>query len=830
MNRQTTEQHFEFEIEGMSCASCVSRIEHQLKKIVGVKDAEVNLTQAKAWVITTPELSADLLIERLGKAGYKAVLIPKQPYSELQLHVTNMSCASCVGRVERLLNKQAHIHNAQVNLATETATLHVDQDVQIETILAALNRAGYPATLPVHQAIEQPEITNSIRDKHALEQQTLKRDVYLASLLTLPVFIIEMGAHLIPAWHHWISHYIGLQHSWYFQFALCTLLLMTAGQRFYRSGIPALLRGAPDMNSLVALGTLAAYGYSVVATFASQWLPAQSVNVYYESAMMIISLILLGRYLESRAKGKTSQAIHHLLNLQPQHAHLVQADNIVDIPTIKLQRNDIVLIKPGERIPADGVVIQGNSYIDESMMTGEAVPIAKKATDNVIGGTVNQHGSLHVRISAIGQDMVLSQIVKMVEKAQGSKLPIQTLVDKITLWFVPVIMLLALLTFLMWYFLMPSASLSLAVVNAVAVLIIACPCAMGLATPTSIMVGTGRAAELGILFKHGEALQLLKDVKVIAFDKTGTLTQGKPVLTDFIVKQPEDQARYLQLAISLELKSEHPIAKALSQVAQQQNISPLPIEDFQALAGYGVQGSYQGQALHLGAQRFMQQLDLDIDEFFTDSQNLEQQGKTPLYFSINHQVKAVIAVADNIKAESKLAIQLLQQQGLQLAMISGDNHITAQHIAQQLGIQHVIAEVLPEQKVATLKQLKQQFGRIAFVGDGINDAPALAYADVGLAIGTGTDIAMESADIVLMSGNIQGVHHALALSQGIMRNIQQNLFWAFAYNIALIPVAMGILYPLTGWLLSPMFAAAAMAMSSVFVLTNALRLRHFQPH
>lgn len=831
MNSPTADQHFELEITGMSCASCVSRIERQLKKLEGVKAVDVNLALSKAWVVTTANVSADRLIQSLDKIGYNAILKPKVFATELQLNVSNMSCASCVGRVERLLNKQQYVHAAHVNLANETATLQVDSALEIEPILAILNRAGYPATvIKQTQNDTLADIYHSSTDKHNLEQSKLKKDFYFACVLALPVFIIEMGGHLVPSWHHWITHHIGLQNSWYFQFVLTSLVLFTSGQRFYRSGIPALLRGAPDMNALVAVGTLAAYGYSIIATFAADLLPPQSVTVYYESAIMIITLILLGRYLESRAKGKTSQAIYQLLNLQPQLAHRVVQEEIFDVNTSELQCNDIVIIKPGERIPTDGIVIKGTSYVDESMMTGEAFAITKNPTDMVIGGTVNQHGSLHVRVTAIGQATVLSQIIKMVEHAQSTKLPIQSLVDRVILWFVPTIMVLALLTFSVWYLFVPSAPLSLAVVNAVTVLIIACPCAMGLAIPTSIMVGTGRAAELGVLFKHGEALQRLKEVKVIAFDKTGTLTEGKPILTDFIVNDSENLEHYLKLAISLESSSEHPIAKALSHIAKQQNIAPVAIDNFQALAGYGVQGSSQKQDLHLGSKRFMQQLEINVDDFLAASQRLEQEGKTPLYFSVNHHAKAVFAVADKIKPESKHSIQQLQQQGFKIAMISGDNDSTAQHIAQQLGIQHVIAEVLPEQKVENLKKLKQRFGSIAFVGDGINDAPALAYADVGIAIGTGTDIAMESSDVVLMSGNIQGVRHAFALSQAIMRNIQQNLFWAFAYNIALIPVAMGILYPFTGWLLSPMFAAAAMAMSSVFVLSNALRLRQFKPH
>lgn len=813
---------FEFNIQGMSCASCSSRVERALYKLPEIKQANVNLATERAHIESDGDLDPQLIIQTIEKAGYQATLIlPKQQH--VTLDIEGMTCASCVGRVERLIKKNTFVSQVHVNLATESADIQFTQTANVAEILQSLEKAGYPAKQRQDQKAEV-----SISSKRQHEAEVLWREFLLSLIFTLPIFILEMGGHLVPVFHHWINATIGMQNSWLIQFTLCTLLLFTAGRRFYQLGLPALFRAAPDMNSLVAVGTLAAYLYSVVATFLPTWLPQSSHAVYYESAAVIITLILLGRYLEAKAKGKSSQAIEHLIGLQPKIAHLVIDQTVQDVPLDKLQRNDIVMIKPGEKIPFDGQVINGESYVDESMMTGESIAISKKIGDQVLGGTVNQHGSLHVEISAVGADTVLANIIHLIEQAQGGKLPIQALVDKVTLWFVPIVMFLAVLSFAIWYIISPADSaLSTALIHAVAVLIIACPCAMGLATPTSIMVGTGRAAALGVFFRHGEALQQLQDIKVIAFDKTGTLTQGKPTLTDFITQDDQSIDKLLQYAASLEAPSEHPIAYALNNALAEKNLPLLAIDNFKALAGFGVQGHIEQQAVYLGADRFMVSLGFNIDHFQQAAEQLTQQGKTPFYFAINQHVVAVLAVADQLKPESISAIQHLKQQGIQVAMISGDNRSTAEYIAKQLDIDHVVAEVLPHQKVETLTQLKQQHGNIAFVGDGINDAPALAHADVGIAIGTGTDVAIEAADLVLMSGNVLGVVNAVKISTATMRNIKQNLFWAFIYNAALIPVAMGVLSP-WGITLSPMLAAAAMALSSVFVISNALRLKRFK--
>lgn len=666
-------------------------------------------------------------------------------------------------------------------------------------------------------------------EKKDAEKAALKKDLVLATILALPVFIMEMGSHLIPGMHQWIMDTIGLQESWYLQFVLTLLVLVIPGRRFYLKGIPALIRLGPDMNSLVSVGTLAAFGYSMVATFAPGLLPQGTVNVYYEAAAVIVALILLGRFMEARAKGRTSEAIKRLVGLQAKEAHVLRNGVVVDIPINDVVLDDIIEVRPGERVPVDGEVSEGTSFVDESMITGEPIPVEKVPGSLMVGGTVNQKGALRLRATAVGGQTMLSQIIRMVEQAQGSKLPIQAVVDKVTLWFVPVVMLAALLTFLAWLTFGPSPALSFALVNAVAVLIIACPCAMGLATPTSIMVGTGRGAEMGILFRKGEALQLLKDAKVVAVDKTGTLTEGRPVMTDLELAEGFELNEVLAKVAAVESRSEHPIARAIVESALEKGISLPILTEFDSITGMGVRAIVDGERIEVGADRFMRELGLDVEHFSQTSVRLGNEGKSPLYVAIGGRLAAIIAVADPIKSSTPIAINALHQLGLKVAMITGDNANTAHAIARQLGFDEVVAEVLPEGKVEAVRRLKESYGKVAYVGDGINDAPALAVADIGLAIGTGTDIAVESADVVLMSGNLQGVPNAIGLSKATIGNIRQNLFWAFGYNAALIPVAAGLLYPAYGLLLSPIFAAGAMALSSVFVLGNALRLRRFQP-
>ncbi|RIJ70482.1 copper-translocating P-type ATPase [Escherichia coli] len=804
-------------IEGMTCASCVGRVEAALAKVEGVASVSVNLATERADIRLNRAVDRMALIQAIEKVGYDV------PQGTIELAIGGMTCASCVGRVEKALKAVPGVTEAVVNLATERATVRGVASVQ--DLIAAVDKVGYEAS-PVDTSMQADE---EAAEKKDAERAELKRDLTLAAVLALPVFVLEMGSHMIPGMHEWVASTIGIQQSWYLQFVLTLLVLAIPGWRFYEKGFPALFRLGPDMNSLVAVGTAAAFGYSMVATFAPSLLPAGTVNVYYEAAAVIVALILLGRFLEARAKGRTSEAIKRLVGLQAKEAHVLRDGRIVDIPINDVAQGDIVEVRPGERVPVDGEVTEGRSFVDESMITGEPIPVEKAEGSTVVGGTVNQKGALTLRATAVGGQTMLAQIIRMVEQAQGSKLPIQAVVDKVTLWFVPAVMLAAVLTFLVWLVFGPSPALSFALVNAVAVLIIACPCAMGLATPTSIMVGTGRGAEMGVLFRKGEALQLLKDAKVVAVDKTGTLTEGRPVLTDLEIADGFDRNQVLAKVAAVESRSEHPIARAIVESAVEGGIALPTMTDFDSVTGMGVRATVDGARVEVGADRFMRELGLDVGGFARTAERLGNEGKSPLYASIDGRLAAIIAVADPIKSSTPAAIAALHQLGLKVAMITGDNARTAQAIAKQLGIDEVVAEVLPEGKVEAVRRLKATHGQIAYVGDGINDAPALAEADVGLAIGTGTDVAVESADVVLMSGNLQGVPNAIALSKATIGNIRQNLFWAFGYNTALIPVAAGVLYPAYGVLLSPIFAAGAMALSSVFVLGNALRLRRFQP-
>lgn len=808
-------QDISLPIEGMTCASCVGRVEAALTKVPGVKNVSVNLTTERATIQASEGVDRIALIQAVHKVGYEV------PTSKIELNVIGMTCASCVGRVEKALRSVPGVVEATSNLATERAS--VVGSVGPAELISAIERIGYEA-----KVIDSP-VQDVAESQKEIELLKLKRDLILAAALSLPVFVMEMGAHLISGVHELIMDTIGMNTSWYVQFMLTALVLAFPGRRFYQKGFPALFRLAPDMNSLVAVGTAAAFGYSIVATFASGLLPEGTVNVYYEAAAVIVVLILLGRFLEARAKGHTSEAIKRLAKMQVKEAHVMRNHRFLDVHINEVVLNDVLEVRPGERVPVDGEVTNGKSFVDESMITGEPMPVEKSLGSSVVGGTINQKGVLEMRATAVGNQTMLAQIIRMVEQAQGSKLPIQALVDKVTMWFVPAVMGAALITFTSWMIFGPPPALTFALVNAVSVLIISCPCAMGLATPTSIMVGTGRGAELGVLFRKGEALQLLKDAKVVAVDKTGTLTEGRPVLTDLEVAEGFERKSLLAKIGAVESKSEHPIARAIVAAATENGQSLPSLTDFESVTGMGVRAVVEGVLVEVGADRFMRQLGLDLNVFAQTAERLGKEGKSPLYASINGQLAGIIAVADPIKTSTPGAIATLHQLGLKVAMITGDNAKTAHAIARQLGIDEVIAEVMPEGKVDTVRRLKSTYGQIAFVGDGINDAPALAEADVGLAIGTGTDIAVESADVILMSGNLQGVPNAIALSKATIGNIHQNLFWAFAYNTALIPVAAGALYPAWGLLLSPVFAAGAMALSSVFVLGNALRLRTFKP-
>jgi Cu+-exporting ATPase len=800
-------------IQGMSCAGCVGRAERALAAVPGVENVAINLANSRAQFDLAESGQFSDAVAALDKAGYPART------DTVVMNVESMSCASCVGRVDKALEAVDGVLDVNVNLASETATVRFVQGVAtVGDLTGAARKAGYPATVA-----REDHATEEASDRKSAEARDLFRKTAIAAALALPVFIIEMGGHVFPAFHHFIDATIGQQASWILQFVLTALVLIGPGRIFHAKGFPALFKGAPDMNSLVAVGTSAAFLYSCVATFLPGLLPEDVRAVYFEAAAVIVVLILLGRSLEARAKGRTGAAIKKLMGLQVRTARVIRDGAPGDVDIAEIAVGDVVLVRPGERIAVDGEVTDGTAHVDESMITGEPIPVAKSPGDDVTGGTVNGAGSLQVRATRVGRDTTLAQIIRMVEEAQGAKLPIQGLVDKITLWFVPAVLALAALTVAVWLVFGPDPALTLALVAGVSVLIIACPCAMGLATPTSIMVGTGRAAEMGVLFRKGDALQQLAKVDVVAMDKTGTVTEGRPDLTDLHLADGFERGEVLRLVGAVEAQSEHPIAQAITRATEGERLPK--VEAFESITGYGVRAKVAGHDVLVGARRLMERQGVDTAPLAEVESNLSAKGRTALFAAIDGKLAALLAVSDPVKATSAAAIKALHARGLHVAMITGDKESTAKAIADDLGIDQVVADVLPDAKVAALDRLRDGGRRVAFVGDGINDAPALAHADIGVAIGTGTDVAIESADVVLMSGDLQGIVNAVEVSRQTMRNIKQNLFWAFGYNVALIPVAAGALYPAFGVLLSPMLAAGAMALSSVFVLSNALRLK-----
>ncbi|MGV3346825.1 heavy metal translocating P-type ATPase [Enterobacteriaceae bacterium LUAb1] len=804
-------------VEGMHCASCAGRVERALAAVPGVKHAHVNLAMEQASVsfIGKPDITA-----MIGAVNATGCSVGQQT---IELSVTGMHCASCTGRVERALSAVSGVEQVAVNLATEQAQIVGIIGKDATPFITAVTKAGYRAQV----ILAGQNSMDKLAARQTEEASQLKRSLIIAICFALPVFLLEMGSHLIPGLQEVIERTPGSYMNGIVQFALASVVLFGPGWRFLCTGIPALLRGAPDMHSLVAIGTSTAYIWSLLVVFRSQWLPAGTLHLYFEAVVMVITLVLLGRWLEIRAKGHTSDAIRQLIHCQVKTAHVLHDGNVTETAIELVSTGTLIEVRPGERIPVDGEVTKGNSYVDESMISGEAVPVSKSPGDSLVGGTVNQHGVLTFRATKVGADTVLAHIIAMVEQAQGARLPVQAWVDKITLWFVPGIIAVAVLTFFGWFIWGPDPAFPLALVNAIAVLIIACPCAMGLATPVSVMVGTGRAAQLGVLFRQGDALQRLQNITVVAVDKTGTLTTGHPALTDFMLTANFEREAVLALVASVEAKSEHPVARAIIAAAREEGISLSAPDQVETVPGFGMRAHINGTSVEIGADRYMLQLGIDITALKQEAEQLGNDGKTPLYAAIDGKLAALLAVSDPLRKTTAAAIQSLHAQGINVVMITGDNYRTAQAIARQAGINEVVAEVLPEGKAATINMLQSRQGAVAYVGDGINDAPALATADTGIAMGKGTDVAIEAADVVLMSGDLRQVVTAIALSRATLKNIRQNLFWAFIYNIALIPVAAGVLYPFCGILLSPVFAAAAMALSGVFVISNALRLRRF---
>ena len=745
------------------------------------------------------------------------------------LQITGMSCAGCASSVEKAIHRVDGVENCLVNFGTEQATVEFnDQRLQLQDIQTAVEQAGYGAQ-PVVEFWEMPEERDIAADSHtqALRRKTVFGGVVSAIIVfgSIPM-MTGLQIAWIPMWLH---------HPWG-QWALATPVMMWCGRDFFVGAWHSWQRRTADMNTLVALGTGTAYLYSLAITIAPQLVTNQglAVAVYYEAAVVIITLLLLGRWLEQRAKNHTSDAIRHLMGLQAKTARVLRQGQGVDIPIQAVVVGDVVLMRPGEKIPVDGEVLEGQSTVDESMVTGEPMPVQKGPGDEVIGATINKTGSFQFRAARVGKDTMLAQIVQLVQAAQNSKAPIQKLADRVTSWFVPTVMAIALMTFLVWWF--TTGNLTLSLITTVSVLIIACPCALGLATPTSIMVGTGKGAENGILIRGGDSLQQAHRISTLVLDKTGTLTAGKPVVTDFVTTggtANQNELTLLRLVAAVEQNSEHPLAEAILHYAERQEIvrnELPPVSEFEAIAGCGVQGWVSGRWVQIGTPRWMHNLKIDIERLAARETALASQAKTTAMVAVDGQIEGLLAIADTLKPNSQSAVNRLQKLGLEVMMLTGDNRHTAEALAREVGIRQVIAEVHPDQKAAKIRELQDASNIVAMVGDGINDAPALAQADVGIAIGTGTDVAMSASDITLISGDLRGIATAIQLSNATLHNIRQNLFFAFIYNVIGIPIAAGVLYPFTGWLLNPIIAGAAMAFSSVSVVTNALRLKRFQPH
>ena len=810
-------ERIDLPITGMSCASCAARIEEGLGSVEGVSQATVNFAAEKATVFFHPsQTDVSHLIDKVKDLGYGA------KGEKVVLPIQGMTCASCVKKVEKALSSAKGVVQAGVNFATERATVeYIPEEVSIRDLRKAVEEAGY-------QVLEVKE--EDIVEKESLAREAelfkLKQKFIIGAVLLIPILILMYGGSLLGKW-------IGLsmETNFFIQFLLATPVQFWAGLQFYVGFWKATKHKTSDMNTLIAVGTSAAYLYSLIVTFVPHLIMVKGLmmDVYFDTSAAIIVLILLGRFLEARAKGKTSEAIKKLIGLQPRTARIIRNGDEMDILVSEVVPGDLVIVRPGEKIPVDGIVKEGYSSVDESMVTGESLPVEKKTGDTVIGATINKTGTFKFEATKVGKDTVLSQIVRLVQEAQGSKPPIARMVDVIASYFVPIVISIAVITFIIWLLFGPHPAFTYAFLNFIAVLIIACPCALGLATPTSIMVGTGKGAENGILIRGAEALETAHRLDTIVLDKTGTLTKGEPSVTDIIESKSFAEKEILTLAASAEKGSEHPLGEAILRKAKEEGANLSETRDFQAIAGQGIEAMIDSRKILLGNLRLMEEKKVRLNGLAERAEQLSGQGKTPMFLAVDGQGAGIIAVADTLKENSRAAVETLHRMGLEVVMLTGDNQRTAKAVANQIGIDRVIAEVVPEMKAEEIRRLQSEGKKVGMVGDGINDAPALAQANVGIAIGTGTDVAMESSDITLIGGDLRGVVTAIALSKATIRNIKQNLFWAFAYNTILIPVAAGVLFPFFGILLNPIFAAGAMAFSSVTVVSNALRLRRFKP-
>ncbi|MFG6116973.1 heavy metal translocating P-type ATPase [Halobacillus sp. MO56] len=786
------QKNLSVDITGMTCSACSSRIEKVLNKMDGV-DANVNLTMENARVTYDPDkVTPEDVSERIEKLGYGVKT------EKAEFDITGMTCSACSARIEKVLNKTEGVQQATVNLTNETATVEYSGDINENDIIARIQKLGYDATLRADRE------ERASQKEEELKKKRIK--LYISAILSLPL-LLTMFDHLLG-----LPIPDLLMNPW-FQFALATPVQFIIGWQFYVGAFKSLRNKSANMDVLVALGTSAAYFYSLAEALRSLGNPAMEPHLYFETSAILITLILVGKYFEAVAKGRTTAAISSLLNLQAKEATVLRNGEEVKVPLESVTVGDTLIVKPGEKIPVDGEIIKGNTSVDESMITGESIPVEKDPGDKLIGATINKNGNIQMKATKVGKDTALAGIIKVVEEAQGSKAPIQRMADVISGYFVPIVVAISIITFIIWMTIVSPGDFTSALVASIAVLVIACPCALGLATPTSIMVGTGKGAEQGILFKGGEHLENTHKIDTVVFDKTGTLTKGTPEVTNY-----EGSSDILQLVASAEKSSEHPLADAIVNYADQQGIELMEPSSFEAVPGHGIKAVLDGKEVQIGTRKLIRKLDVEYEAYEATMEQWENEGKTAMLIAVDNKVEGVIAVADTIKESAPEALRQLKEAGIELVMLTGDNERTAQAIARQLGIDRVIAEVVPEEKAERVKELQLQNKKVAMVGDGINDAPALAIADVGIAIGTGTDVAIEAADLTILGGELTLIPKAVQLSQKTMKNIRQNLFWALAYNSAGIPIA-------AAGLLAPWIAGAAMAFSSVSVVSNSLRLK-----